>query len=74
MIWDLKDDLLLGHGKHRKSWRELRVFLKYLRSRYAEKERLYIVLDNFSPHHRQEIEDWAATNNAKLIYTPTYAS
>lgn len=71
---DLKEDLLLGHGKHRKSWRELLVFLKYLRSRYPEEERLYLVLDNFSPHHRQEIVDWASANNVELVYTPTYAS
>ena len=27
---DLKDDILLGHGKHRKSWRELLIFLNIL--------------------------------------------
>lgn len=30
---DLKEDVILGHGKHCKNWRELLVFLKYLRSR-----------------------------------------
>jgi len=71
---DLKDGLLLGHGRCRKGWRELLVFLKYLRSRYGQEERLYIVLDNFSPHKRQDVQEWAAVNNIELIYTPTYAS
>lgn len=71
---DLKDDHLYGHGKHRKGWRDLLGFLKYLRSRYPEKERLYLVMDNFSPHHRKDIADWAAINNVELVFTPTYAS
>lgn len=70
---DLKDDLLLGHGKRRKGWRELLTFLKYLRKRYGQ-ERLYIILDNFSPHKHQKVREWAAASNVELVYTPTYSS
>ncbi|AOQ25199.1 hypothetical protein MTAT_00030 [Moorella thermoacetica] len=63
-----------GHGKDHKGWRELLQFLKYLRGRYPYTERLYIILDNFSPHHKKEVKEWAKANNVELVYTPTYAS
>ncbi len=72
--YDLKADKLYAHNKARKSHKELLQFLKVLRRRYPRKERLYIVLDNFSPHHKQIIKDWAQNNNIELVYTPTYAS
>jgi len=48
-------------------------FLKYLRRRYPG-EKLYIVLDNFSPHKHKKVIKWAAQHNVVLVYTPTYAS
>lgn len=72
--YDLKDDKLYAHNKARKTHKEFLQFLKILRRRYSRKERLYIVLDNFSPHHKQTVKEWAAVNNIELVYTPTYAS
>ena len=43
-------------------------------SRYPLATRLYLVLDNFSPHKRREVTDWAADHNVELVFTPTYAS
>jgi len=41
---------------------------------YTVKEQLYIILDNYGPHHKKKVKDWAKENNVELIYTPTYAS
>ncbi|WP_276207695.1 transposase [Paludifilum halophilum] len=49
-------------------------FLQVLRRRYHRSERLYIVLDNFSPHHHRKVKAWAKENHVKWVYTPTYAS
>jgi len=45
---DLGSDKLYGHIKKRKRWMELLHVFKYMRSLY--KEKLYVILDNFSPH------------------------
>ena len=58
----------------RKRCHEVRLFLKHIRARYPIKIRLYLVLDNFSPHKHREVRSWAAENNVKLVFTPTYAS
>ena len=33
-----------------------------------------MVLDNFSPHHKQELGEWAADHDIELVYLPTYSS
>jgi transposase len=70
-------DLATGKLTHRiharKRWIELLAFLKVLRARWPE-GRLYVVLDNFSPHRRREVRDWCAANSVELVFTPTYAS
>jgi len=45
-----------------------------MRSRYPVKERIYLILDNFSPHKRPEVRRWARDNKLSLIWTPTNAS
>lgn len=45
-----------------------------MRTRYPLKERIYLVLDNFSPHLRAEIRWWARQNKVTLVWTPTNAS
>jgi transposase len=69
---DLKSNKMYGHIKKRKRWRELLQFLKYIRSLYSEK--LYIILDNFSPHHKIEVVSWCTNNNVELVFLPTNAS
>ena len=71
---DLRQDTLWGYFRRRKTWTDvLRVFT-WMRSRYPLKERIYIVLDNFSPHLRPEIRRWERLNNVRLVWTPTNAS
>ncbi len=49
---DLRSNKMYGHIKNRKRGRELLQFLKYIRSLYRGK--LYIIIDNLSPHKKIE--------------------
>lgn len=72
--YDLDADKLTMRRYRRKRWQEFLSFLKIIRKRYPFRIRLHVVLDNFSPHKKREVLDWAAANNVELVYTPTYAS
>jgi len=63
---------MYGHIRSTKTWREVRELLRSLRARFDE--HLIVVLDNFSPHHKRELRDWAAAHDIELVYLPTYAS
>ncbi|MDB4872871.1 MAG: family transposase, partial [Gemmatimonadales bacterium] len=47
--------------------------LKTLRERRPD-DRLYVVLDNFSPHKHAQVTAWAAADDVDLVFTPTYTS
>jgi transposase len=70
--YDLKEDRLYAHMKPRKRWREFIQFLRYLRNIFDDK--LYIILDNFSPHKKAEIKAYAKENDIELVFLPTNAS
>jgi transposase len=72
--YDIQDDHLVMRCYKRKRCHEVRLFLKHIRAKYPIKIRLYLVLDNFSPHKHREVRSWAAENNVKLVFTATYAS
>ncbi|WP_406840718.1 transposase [Streptomyces sp. AHU1] len=36
--------------------------------------KLYVVLDNFSPHKHAKVRTWATDNNNELVFLPTYGS
>lgn len=71
---DLNSDHLYGHVSKTKKHQDLLRFLKVLRRRFHRSERLYIILDNFSPHKHQTVRDWAQEHHVELIFTPTNAS
>lgn len=66
---DLKEDKLYAHNRESKRHQDLLYFLKVLRRRYHRSERLYIVLDNFSPHRHKKVKEWADENNIELTFT-----
>jgi transposase len=70
---DLATGTLTYRIRKRKRWIELLAFLKILRARWPD-QKLYVVLDNFSPHRRRELREWCAANDVALVFTPTYAS
>ena len=72
--FDLQANRLVMRCYRRKRWQEFLSFLKQTRARYAADIRLHIVLDNFSPHRRRDVFEWARQHNVRLAFTPTYAS
>ena len=70
---DLATGRILYRIHRRKRWQEFLAFLKTLRARWPD-QRLYIILDNFSPHRRREVRDWCDDHNVELVFLPTYAS
>src|SRR5450756_3215342 len=60
------------HLHDRKTWREIRELLRSLRARFGE--HLIVVLDNFSPHKKTELQAWVAEHDIELVFTPTYSS
>jgi hypothetical protein len=73
-FFDTRQDKLWGYFSHRKRWQQVLRAFQWMRSRYSVKERIYLILDNFSPHLRPEIRRWARHNNVTLVWTPTNAS
>ncbi|MFI2279615.1 IS630 family transposase [Nocardia beijingensis] len=59
--------------RDRKRWQEFLSLLKSLRARWRG-QKLYVIIDNFSPHKRAEVRVWAAANNVELVFLPTYSS
>ena len=70
--YDPASGRLYGHVRARKTWREVRELLRSLRARFSE--HLVVILDNFSPHHKQELAEWATCHDIELVFLPTYAS
>jgi len=72
--YDVHENYLWMHQRKRKRWQEILAFFKTIRRRYADGQRIYIVLDNFSPHRKKEVFEWCDTNNIKLVFIATNAS
>ncbi|MGW4094058.1 IS630 family transposase [Nocardia sp. NPDC004750] len=70
---DLATGKLHYRIRDRKRWQAFLSLLKSLRARWPG-ERLYVILDNFSPHKRAEVRAWAAANDVELVFLPTYSS
>ncbi|XKK40084.1 IS630 family transposase [Nocardiopsis sp. ARC36] len=68
---DLATGKLHYRIRKRKRWREFLSFLKTLRARWPG-QRLYVVLDNYSPHRHPHVRAWAADNEVELVFLPTY--
>ena len=72
--YDLETGKLFGRFYSRKRWVEFLEFLKWLRRRYRRSETLHIVVDNYGPHLKEEVQQWARANNVVFYFTPTNAS
>jgi hypothetical protein len=64
--YDLETGELFGRFYSRKRWVEFLKFLKWLRGRYSQGETLHIVVDNYGPHLKKEVQQWARANNVKF--------
>jgi transposase len=73
-FYDVHEDFLWGYFRSRKRWQETLEILQRIRKRYPIEERIYLVMDNFSPHKRKEIRRSARRSNITIVWTPTNAS
>lgn len=73
-VYDVETDRLTGQFTERKTWVEFLAFLKWVRRRYPREQVLHIVLDNYGPHLKTEVRDWAAAHKIRFYFTPTQAS
>jgi transposase len=73
-IYDLETDRLNGQFTEHKTWVEFLAFLKWVRRRYPGHQVLHIVLDNYGPHKKIEVREWAAAHDIRFYFTPTQAS
>ena len=70
---DLATGQMTYRIRQRKRWRELLSFLKLVRQRWPG-QKLYVIMDNFSPHKHPQVLTWAAANGVELVFLPAYAS
>ncbi|MFC7641226.1 transposase [Streptosporangium lutulentum] len=70
---DLATGKLYYRIRKRKRWREFLSFLKTLRTRWPG-EKLYVIMDNYSPHKHPQVRSWAAEHDVELVFLPTYGS
>lgn len=70
---DLSSGRMYYRIRPRKRAGEFLDLLKVLRARWPG-EKLYVVLDNFSPHRHLSVRRWAADNDVELVFLPTYGS
>ena len=73
-FYDLETDRLYGRFTVHKRWTEFLPFLKWVRSRYPREQKLHVVMDNYGPHLKEEVEEWAARHNIRFYLTPTNGS
>jgi transposase len=73
-VYDLETNRLRGQFTRRKTWVEFLAFLKWVRRRYPSHQVLHIVLDNYGPHPKAEVREWASTHRVRFYFTPTNAS
>lgn len=70
---DLTTGKLFYRIRDRKRWTEFLAFCKTLRARWPT-DKLYLIVDNFSPHKHAHVTAWCAANQVELVFLPTYAS
>jgi transposase len=72
--YDLENDKLYGWFYQRKTWEQFLDFVKKLRRRYRKGEVLHIVMDNYGPHIKAEVKEWASKHKIVFYLTATNAS
>jgi len=60
--YDINQDKLFGIIRRRKRSKEFISFLKIIRRRYPNERRLFVILDNFSPHKKKDVFRWCRIN------------
>jgi len=69
-FYDVHEDYLWGYMRIRKRSKKILGVFKWLRRRYPLHEQIYLVLDNFSPHHCQLVFQCYKQNNVEFVLLP----
>ena len=72
--YDLETGRLFGLFRRSKTWVQFLELLKWLRRRYPAGQVLYVVMDNYGSHLKEEVLLWAWTHDMRLYLVPTNAS
>lgn len=72
--YDLETDRLYGRFTVHKTAKDFLSFLRWVRSRYPQSQKLHIVMDNYGPHITDAVLAWAKTHNIRVYLTPTNGS
>jgi len=70
---DLATGKMIYRIRERKRWREFLSLLQVLRERWPG-QKLYVIVDNFSPHRHPSVRTWAGEHDVELVFLPTHAS
>jgi transposase len=73
-FYDVHQKKLWGYVRPRKRHQEALEALRLLRKKYPKKQRIHLILDNFSPHRKLKVLRFCRQNNIHMIWTPTNAS
>jgi len=71
---DLSTNQMYYRIREHKTRVEVLEFLRTLRTVIPSDEKIYLILDNFSPHLHKSVRSWARKNGVVLVFTPTNAS
>ena len=71
---DFHADVLFGGYRLATTTSEVLAFYKYIRRRYSEHLRIYLINDNLVLHWTPKIRQWAELHNVELVPIPSYAS
>jgi len=72
--YDVANDQLSGLWYARKTAANMLSFFRWLRRRYKDRGRIYLIMDNLAAHFTKDIRNWAKDNDVELVPIPTYAS
>ncbi|MGH9896262.1 MAG: IS630 family transposase, partial [bacterium] len=72
--YDVANDQLSGLWRAHKTGADMLSFFRWVRRRYKDRGRIYLIMDNLKAHFTQDIRNWAKDNDVELVPIPTYAS
>ena len=73
-VLDLAANKIYYRIRKRKRRIECFEFMKLIRGLVPRDEKIYLILDNYSPHIHKDIRKWAKENGVVLVFTPSNAS
>ena len=72
--YDVQKDQLTGVWYAHKTGANILHFLRWVRRRYRDQGRIYVIMDNLKAHFTEDIRTWAKDHDVELVPIPTYAS